>query len=291
MSRENEGPAVLALNVDGISYQAMEEPDLFWLRAYGQVFWIQDQLFSGNLCFGVDGPYGRLFIKYAGAKTVNYRGKPTDAVKILYNAMPLYNRSHPALVKLLAHGTVGDGYAAVFEWRDAPALRGVPYDPSVLQAVRRLPLYITLRMLDQVFDLHAALALDGIVAVGFHDGNVMIDFGKNECVVCDIDLYRRKPAVNDRGRMWGSFRFMSPEEYIKDAVLDETTTVYNMAALAFEFFGDNEDRSSKAWLGPSPLFEVVKKATREQKADRYPSMRSFLDAWREAVGHCRIFVP
>ena len=98
MSRENEGPAVLTLSVDGISYQAMEEPDLSWLRAYGQVFWVQDQLFSGNLCFGVEGPYGRLFIKYAGAKTVNYRGKPTDAVKILHNAMPLYNRSHPALV-------------------------------------------------------------------------------------------------------------------------------------------------------------------------------------------------
>lgn len=288
MGRDTEEKSALSLSVDGVAYQAMEEPDLSWLRPYGQVFMVNDQLFSGNLCFGVDGPYGRLFIKYAGAKTVNYRGKPSDAVTLLKNAMPLYDRTHPALVRLLGHGQAGSGYAAVFAWRDALPLKAPPGQPSARDAVRRLPLHRSLRMLDMVFDLHAEMARDGIVAVDFYDGNVLIDFGSNEALVCDIDLYRHKPAVNDRGRMWGSSRFMAPEEYVLGAALDESTTLYNMAALAFEFFGDNADRSRESWIGPSPLYEVACIATKESKADRYPSMRSFLDAWRSAVGRCRI---
>lgn len=275
--------------IDGITYQARQEPDLNWLRPYGRVFAVMDQQFSGNLCFGVDGPYGRLFIKYAGAQTVNFRGKPLSAVYTLQNAIPLYDRSHPALIRLLAHGPAGEGYAAIFAWRDnASPLRPVPFDPAVREQARRLPLAVSLGMLDMVFDLHAQLAADGIIAVNFHDGNVLIDFKRGEAIVSDIDLYRKKPAFNDRGRMWGSSRFMAPEEYQLNAALDETTTEYNMAALAFEFFGSNDDRGKSLWQAPYPLYRVAKKATSEQKADRYPSMRAFLDAWREAVGQCRI---
>ena len=288
MDREGNETAPLDLSIDGLSFQAYEEVDLSWLRPYGTVFTVMDQRFSGNLDFGVDGRYGKLFIKYAGARTLNYRGRPSDAMKKLQNAMPLYERDHPALVRLLAHGEAGNGYAAIFEWKNACPLRPLPYDPATREAVRRLPLHRQLKMLDMVFDLHAALALDNIIAVDFNDSSVLIDFGSGEAVVSDIDLYRKKPAVNDRGRMWGSSRFMAPEEYTLGAALDETTTQYNMAALAFEFFGDNTDRSRKAWVGPTPLFEVASRAVQEQKGSRYPSMRSFLDAWRQAVGRCRI---
>ncbi|MDO5325263.1 MAG: serine/threonine protein kinase [Clostridia bacterium] len=284
---ENENESITCF-IDGIPYQVRKEPDLSWLHVYGRVFSVLDQQFSGNLCFGVEGPYGRLFIKYAGAQTINYRGKTTDAVYLLQNAMSLYDIKHPALIPLLAHGQAGDGYAAVFAWRDASPLRGQPYDPAVRDALRRLALPRSLKMLDMVFDLHAELALKGIVAVDFYDGNVLIDFARDEALICDIDLYRSKPAFNDRGRMWGSSRFMSPEEYQLSAVLDESTTVYNMAALAFEFYGSNEDRDRKNWIAPYPLWEVAHKSTQESKADRYPSMRAFLEAWREAVGRCRL---
>ena len=265
--------------IDGLPYQAEQEPDLGWLNAYGRVFRVFDQQPSGRLGFGVEGPYGRLFVKYAGARTVNFRGRPDEAVRALRDAMPLYSLQHPALTRLMAHGATDGGYAAIFAWRDAQPLRAV-YDQ-----VRRLPLLHALNMLDSVFDLHAALAEKGLVAVDFWDGNVLIDFAQNEAIVCDIDLYRRKPAVNDRGRMWGSSRFMAPEEYEKGAALDECTNVYAMGALAFAFFGDNRDRKRKSWLGPAPLFPVAEKATQEKREARYPSLRAFLNAWREAVGY------
>ena len=279
---------VLNCAIDGIPYRVRQKTDLRWLQNYGRVFCVLDQQFSGNLCFGVEGPYGRLFIKYAGARTVNYRGRPSEAVSTLEGAMAFYQNKHPALTELLAHGPAGEGYAAVFAWRDALPLRPIPGTPGVRESVRRLPPVSSLKMLDMVFDLHAQLAGNGLVASDFHDGNVLIDLRALQAVVCDIDLYRRKPAVNDRGRMRGSSRFMAPEEYMRGAILEETTTVYNMGALAFEFFGENQERSKESWTGPGLLFPIAKKATQEAKADRFPSMRSFLDAWRAAVGLCRL---
>ena len=280
--REKEREGTL-FQIDGVPYRAIEEPDLHWLRPYGTVFQVLDRQFSGNLCFGVAGSYGRLFIKYAGARTLNDRGKPEDAIFTLQSAMPLYDRTHPALTRLLAHGPAGDGYAAIFKWRDALPLHSAS-GPSAGDMVRRLTLEKSLRMLDMVFDLHGELCQDGLVAVDFHGGNVLIDFDRNEAVVCDIDLYRHKPAVNDRGRMWGSSHYMAPEEYELNAALDETTTEYNMAALAFAFFGGHENRGKSVWRAPECLWEVAHRAVSESKADRYPSMRAFLDAWREAVG-------
>lgn len=280
---ENDRNEPLQCYADGIPYQVWQEPNLRWLQAYGTVFWIYDQGLDGTLCFGVNGPYGKLFIRYAGAQTVNYRGSPSDAVARLYQSAALYNRTHPALIRLLAHGPAGDGYAEIFPWTDLRPLSEVSQ-----KQVRRLPLIHCLAMLDSIYDLHASLALDGIIASNFHDGHVMIDFGTNTAFVSNIDEYRKKPAVNDKGRMLGDSMFMAPEEYVLNAALDETTMLYNMGALAFAFFGKNSDRTKKTWVGPLPLLKVAQRATQEAKSSRYPSMRSFLNAWRDAVGQCRV---
>ena len=142
----------------------------------------------------------------------------------------------------------------------------------------------TLKMLDGVFELHAFLAAEGYIAVDFSDENLLVNFDRDEMIVCDIDLYRKKPAVNNRGRMQGSSRFLSPEEYTLDAVLDESTTVYALGMLAFEIYGDQEEKSRKTWIGPAALYEVARKAVREKREERYPSVRAFLNAWRSGVG-------
>lgn len=276
----------MSFSIDGIAFQAREETDLRWLAPYGKVFYVFDQQSSGNLCFGVEGPYGKLFVKYAGARPVNFAGRPEDAIITLQNAASLYQMiSHPALVPLLAHGPAGEGYAAIFAWRDAPVLCPTPPDFTIRDRVRRLQMARSLKMLDMVYDLHAELSALGLVAVDFWDGNLLIDFERDEAIVCDIDLYRKRPAFNDRGRMKGSSRFLSPEEYTLGAALDEATTVHAMGALAFEFYGDNQERKAESWFGPKALFPVAKKAVSEEKEDRYPSMRAFLNAWREGVRH------
>lgn len=268
--------------VDGIAFQLRQPEDFHWLKKYGQVFQVFDQQASGNLCFGVDGPYGRLFVKYAGARTLQYAGSPADAAQILKNAMPLYEMRHPSLTELLSHGPVANGYAAVFAWQEGIPLRG-PQGQRNKSLLHTLSIWQVLSMLDGLYDLHVHLAQKGYVAVDFYDGNLLLDAAAGRLVLCDVDLYRKKPAVNDRGRMFGSSRFMAPEEFEWGASLTEATTVFNLAALAFEIFGDNMDRRRKNWQGPPLLYEIAARATEDDPSRRYATVQAFLTAWREAV--------
>ncbi len=277
------------------AFELLEAHDFSWLSRFGEPFCVFDRQDSGNVCFGVtDGNGDRLFVKYAGARPALFSGYPRDAISSLRNAMPLYERlAHPALTRLLGHGPVGQGYAAVFAWAQGETLR--PREPyknpaaSPRARLRRRMAITRLKMLDQVFDFHAQAAALGYVAVDFYDGNVLVDLDAATATVCDIDLYRQKPAYNDIGRMPGSSRFMSPEEYQLGAALDETTNVYAMGALAFEFFGSNQDRSLAAWEGAPQLHAVAARATRPERDARYPTLADFLTAWRAAVGRIQVW--
>ena len=52
-----------------------------------------------------------------------------------------------------------------------------------------------------------------------------------------ILIYILKPFVNKMGRLWGSSRFMSPEEFELNAIIDERTNV----AMAFAILGGGKD--------------------------------------------------
>ena len=273
--------------LDGVSFQLAAPEDFAWLKKYGTVFRVWDQQPSGNLCFGVDGPWGKLFVKYAGAHTLHFEGSPAEAAYILQQAMPLYEAKHPALVNLLAHGAVNNGYAAVFAWQEGFILREGP-DMEHKAQLQKLPLWQILSMLDGIIDLHVLLAEKGYVAVDFYDGNLLVNPQTGQMVLCDADLYRKKPVVNDRGRMFGSARFMAPEEFMWGESITECTTVFNLAALSFEIFGDNMDRRKKLWHGPEILYDVAAKATADKPLDRFATVRAFQSAWRNAVSQLKL---
>ena len=71
----------------------------------------------------------------------------------------------------------------------------------------------------------------------------MYDFDKGRTIICDIEMYATAPYTNNMGRMYGSSRFMSPEEFNLGAAIDEITNVYTMGAAAFALFGDEERRN------------------------------------------------
>lgn len=97
--------------------------DLSFLAEWGEVFRVFDDQDSGNLCFGVDGPNGRLFVKYAGAPTVRYEGSLDDAVARLRGAQRVYEElRHSQLIALRHAGEFGAGFALGFDWTDAEPL-------------------------------------------------------------------------------------------------------------------------------------------------------------------------
>jgi len=66
------GISVMTMKVNGVGFRLKEYQNFEWLQALGKVFCVFDEQDSGNLSFGTQEGRSRLFVKYAGAKTINY---------------------------------------------------------------------------------------------------------------------------------------------------------------------------------------------------------------------------
>nr|WP_245959401.1 serine/threonine protein kinase [Neobacillus piezotolerans] len=278
--------------VDGIVFGLQEEHDFGWLANYGKVFCVFDRQDSGNIAFGIERGGIKKLVKFAGAKPLRYSGKPEDAVARLKEAAPLYEElSHPHLVRLEDHFAVGGGYALVFEWFDGECLHMPDMFPppkkytdpeSPFYRFRQLPLERRLEALDCIFEFHVFVEKKGFVAVDFYDGSILYDFKSNSIRICDIDFYRKKPYINSMGRMWGSSRFMSPEEFALGAPIDAKTNVFNMGAVAFVLLGGELDRSFSKWGASPGLHEVAEKAVDKERNARYSTVKEYFEAWKKA---------
>jgi serine/threonine-protein kinase len=272
---------VIVTQLDGVPVRLRAAHDLSFLTRWGTVFAVLDQQDSGNLCFGVEGRAGRVFVKYAGAPTVRYDGAAEAAVANLRRSAEVYRAlAHPSLVTLREAVDVGGGHALVFDWTDATPV-GRQYERS--HVVRSLELPARAAAVQQVYDFHVHAAGRGWVAIDLYDGSVMLDADSGRVVLCDLDLYERGPVANRMGRMWGSTRFMSPEEYQLGAPIDEVTNVFALGALAHTFLGEDETKSREAWVGTDALFDVAAQAMRPDREVRWQSVAALAEAWRTAV--------
>ena len=254
---------------------------LDFLRSVGTVFAefganTQD---SGNVSYGVQVSADRFFVKTAGVP-----GDPLPRldhaarVALLRNAVRLSESvRHPLLPPLHTVIESPDGPLLVYSWCDGELL-GVPRerrdDPlSSFQRFRALPVSEILSCLSALFDLHVRLAEAGWIAGDFYDGSLLYDFASKRLSVIDLDFYRDAPFTNDMGRMFGSSRFMAPEEYEQGARIDERTTVYVMGRTALVFLSDC----------PPALHEVAAKACAPARGARYETMAAFFHAWQAAM--------
>ena len=116
------------------------------------------------------------------------------------------------------------------------------------QRFRSLPLSDLIPGLDVVFDFHRFAAELGWVAVDFYDGAMIYDFTMQTLRLIDLDNYRDRPFTNEMGRMFGSTRFMAPEEFELGAIIDEVTTVFTMGRVISVFFvGRDFGTHSLSW--------------------------------------------
>ncbi|NEA33023.1 serine/threonine protein kinase [Streptomyces sp. SID13031] len=258
-----------------------ERPDLF-VQQFGQVFArfganTQD---SGNVSYGVEVAGQRFFLKTAGDPA-----DPEPFAKFerreagLRNAARLAEAvSHPLLPEY--HGLIESpaGPLLVYEWRDGEHLGTRQDDPaSAFQRFRALSVEQIATALDQLFDLHDLLNTQGWVEGDFYDGSLLYDFGTRQLTAMDLDDYQLGAYRNDMGRMFGSSRFMAPEELSLGAPIDDRTTAFVMARTALVFLADGTlDRP--AFKGSDALYAVLQEAV----TTRFPSYPAFHAAWRAA---------
>jgi serine/threonine protein kinase len=263
-----------------------EQPEEY-LRSVGTIFAefgarTQD---SGNVSYGVRIGAERYFVKTAGSPDdprpfLNHENR----VALLRNAIRVSESCHhPTLPKLYRVIESPSGPMLVYEWLEGELL-GVPRalrdDPgSSFQRFRSLAATTILECLDVIFDLHNELASAGWIAVDFYDGCLIYDFTCGNLGIVDLDNYTEEPFHNHMGRMFGSTRFMAPEEFELGAPIDEQTNVFVMGRTALNFLSDGT-LTANAFRGTPALYEVVARACEPDRLSRYESMAAFCRAWR-----------
>ena len=266
-----------------------EQAPQAYLSGIGKVFSVFDELVqdSGNVSYGVQVDLRRFFVKSAGdpddPRPFLSHG---ERVALLRNAVRLRRScSHFAIPKL--HNVIESphGPLLVYSWVDGELLhadratRNMPQ--SALQRFRRLPASEILNALGVIFELHHELAQTGWIAVDFYDGCLIYDFARQDIHVIDLDGYREGPFINGMGRMFGSSRFMAPEEFDKGAPIDERTTVFTMGRTAANLLSDGTLTRS-AFRGNDAHYDVVCRACRAARHQRYASIAEFYAAWLKA---------
>lgn len=268
----------------------VDEPPADYLSRIGEVFTTFDQQDSGNVSYGVRVDGHRYFVKTAG--------DPDDhdpyfdlagRVALLRNAAVLAGRvRHPALAELVGVVESPAGPMLVYRWADGDlvgAHRGQRNDPaSAFQRFRALPVAEIEDVLDTVYDAHLALAADGWVAADLYDGCLIYDFASRRVTLMDLDTYHLGPFTNRMGRMFGSDRFMAPEEFRLGATIDRRTTTFTLARLAQVFLSGGDDGTFDAatFRGSPARREVLHRATQPDPAERYPTVAEFAEAWSSA---------
>jgi serine/threonine-protein kinase len=272
-----------------LDHDVISESPAQFLRTLGTVFvefghLTQD---SGNVSYGLQIGAERYFIKTAGQSddTRPFLKYPAR-VELLRNAGQIARTCrHPILPKLYRIIESPCGPLLVYQWLDGELI-GVPssrrdQSESSFQRFRRLPATVIERCLDAVFDLHTKLAGLGWIAVDFYDGCLIYDFESGSLGVVDLDNYCQGPFRNDMGRLFGSTRFMAPEEFEVGALIDERTNVFVMGRTALVVLSDGTLRRN-AFRGTQALYEVVARACEPEPARRYDCLAAFDTAWRAA---------
>lgn len=242
----------------------------------GEVFVRFDRQGSGNVSYGVCSGGTRLFVKSAGDRADTVLDRDVR-VALLRNAIELaHSCAHSLLVPLRRVIESPYGPLLVYDWFEGELVgvasehRGDP--TSAFQRFRAMPALA--RCLDAIIDLHVALADAGWIANDFYDGSLMYDFATGELRAIDLDSYHRGPFRNETGRLFGSSRFMAPEELERGALIDERTTVFNMGRAAFVFLGEAD-----AFRGSPAELAAACTACHPEPAQRFKSLRAFRDAW------------
>jgi len=268
-----------------IARETRLSPHTFAARS-GNIFAVFDERTqdSGNVSYGVTAGDQRYFIKTAGSESSVHSLPIEERVALLRNAIRL-NRSvtHRILPSLRNVIESGDGPILVYDWVDGELL-GVAAehrsDPaSAYFRFRRLPVREVLNVLDAIIDLHDHLASNGWIAVDFYDGSIIYDFLTGTTHVVDLDSYHFGAFVNRVGRLFGSTRFMAPEEFQLGAEITERTNVFMLGRAVFELLSEGVDG---AFRGPPELLALAQHACCLAPDDRFASVRQFSAAWAVA---------
>jgi serine/threonine-protein kinase len=209
-----------------------------------------------------------------------------DRIALLRNAVRIAaSTTHPAISRLRHVVESPTGPMLVYDRATGELLhesRDHRSDPSTAyQRFACSPAGTRLRVFEQLLDAHLALEEAGWIACDLYDGCLLVDIATAHLTLIDLDNYRRGDTVNDRGRMFGSTRFMAPEEFELGAPIDFRTTVFTLGRL-IRHFGTGLREDLVHFCGTPAQADVVARATEPERGSRFSSVAELSAAWNAA---------
>ena len=230
------------------------------------------------MSYGVEVDGWRYFVKTAGRPDDRSNLDHSGRVSLLRNAVRLAKSSnHRTLAKL--HQVVQStwGPMLVYDWVEGELIG------SCLDRVRSLSAREVTQLLTEVYALHRELSGLGWIANDFYDGAMIYDFQRRRVHVIDLDSYHMGSFTNRMGRMFGSPRFMAPEEFELGATIDERTTVFTMGRTAAVLMSDSSLERSP-FRGSDGQYEVMVRCCAEDPDYRFPTVADMYSAWVDVQG-------
>ena len=203
---------------------------------------------------------------------------------------------HPGIVRIHDCGQSEDGVFIVMELLEGETLQ------ERLQTAGRLAVEELLPIVEALSEALASVHRVGIVHRDLKPSNVFLPAG-GDPVAKLIDFGTAKPIegadITQAGQIVGTIRCMAPEQ-VSGGRVDERTDVYAVGAIVYRalagrhpFSRDFTIRAILAGhvprlLGVAPeVARVVERAMAVARGDRFPDIRSFAHALREAVQTAR----
>jgi serine/threonine-protein kinase len=270
-----------------LNLSRIDRPPAEFLRDAGSIFATFDQQDSGNVSYGVESGGARYFVKTAGSPDLDLPQLSLEQRwALLRNAARIGQAyRHQALPRLLSVVESPHGPVLVYDWADGELLGVAPdlrTDPrSAFHRFRHLPVDRIAAALDTVVDVHDLLGRAGEVVGDFYDGCLIYDFAAHRLSLVDLDNYRPGRFRNRMGRMFGSTRFMAPEEFAEGALIDQRTSVFTMGRTVLVLLGDGTTGRA-AFRGPAALWAVAMRACQPLPGDRQRDLAAFSAEWRAA---------
>ncbi len=249
-----------------------------YLASIGKITHLFPPHDSGCQSFGVTIGGQQWFVKYSDVP---------QAITWLKQAVRFHAAiQHEALPRLHNVFSTLDGLTLVYDWVDGETLRPErelkPGEMHPRDRFCALPTHEIVAAINVIYDMHLIVEEKGFIAEDFYDGCIIYNFKEKRIHLFDFDHYHPQPFINQRGRLYGSTRFMAPEEFQKGERIDETTNVFMLGRTAFVLLA-NSSNSPQDWKGTEATRQVAKKATNPDRHLRYPSVRALVTAWHTAL--------
>lgn len=298
---------MIKLKIDNVEFKLREYQDFTWLNKYGKVFLVIDETGSGCISFGIEKDNKKYFFKIAGAKTVEAEISEEESIKLLKEAVIKYKDiKHDNLIKYIDSFDYKNFFAVIYEFAEGECLFDhwnfekykITKEITPLMKFKRLSVEKRMYVVEKLFSFFETFIDCGYIAVDFYDSSIMYDFEKDNVTFCDIDLFRKLPAINDLGKdYFGTKRLKAPEENKLGAVIDELTSEFTLGAIIFDIFSNvenNDERYEKGMFVPNDfedfelskeVYEILMKATSYERNDRYGSIKEFHEEFLKKVNN------